>query len=915
MSHSEWGSSIVAVEKKDGSVRICRNYKNTLNPVLKPVAPPPINVEDILANLCGGVAFSKLDLAHAYNQMEVEEDSKQFLTLSTHKGLFQQNRLVFGITTAPAIWQAAIEQVLQGLPGVQVYLDDILVTGRTKEEHLKNLDQVLTRLRERGLKLKKEKCDFVRDSLEFLGHVIDAKGVHKSGAKVDKIKAMPEPTDAGQLRSYLGMLNYYRKYLPNLATILSPLTALLQKGRKFEWSAGAAKAFQRSKEMLCESGFLVHFDPSLPVTVATDASPTGVGAVLSHVYPNGEERPIQFASRSLTKAEQNYPQIEREALGIVFALKRFHMFVYGRKFTLITDNKPLTALFGPKKDLPTLAAERMLRWAIFLAGFDYDIKYRNTKDNGNADCLSRLPSGTESMKENGTVVSICHADILPCSREEIRNYTRRDPTLSKVVRYTLDGWPRKLSEDEGTLKPFFNRKQELTLEQGIPMWGMRVVIPSRCRSAVLQELHEGHIGIVKMKSVARSYIWWPGIDEQIEKIAASCKTCQVVQNNPRMAPLHPWIPASNPWERVHMDFAGPFEGLTYMVMVDAYSKWPEVFIMSSITTERTLAVLRTVFSRNGIPQILVTDNGSQFTSQEFQEFVKANGIKHKLSAPYHASTNGQAERFVQSLKQAIRASKQDGGSPQTKLDRFLLAYRNAAHSVTGETPAMLFLKRSLRIRLDNLRPNLEIRYKDQLFKQASYRTKRAKAREFEENDLVLVRNYLGKPKWVPGVIIAREGPLNYQVKVDSRVWRRHLEQILPRYELEASEKDIQTTGSEKGLEKTNAMSDRLFDISQGLFTPTESKQELVPRDYQSVESEVQSPKTITPKPTKDVQAGDSSNSKRELMIEGENEKFDHGENSVVSELSQPVQGSEKKDKEIVLRRSTRVRKPKKLFTL
>ncbi|PIK55509.1 hypothetical protein BSL78_07590 [Apostichopus japonicus] len=247
VSHSEWGTSIVAVPKKDGSVRLCGNYKNTINPLLKPVAPPAINVDDILANLCGGVVFSKLDLAHAYNQMELDESSTQFLTLSTHKGLFQQNRLVFGITTAPAIWQSAIEQVLQGLPGVQVYLDDILVTGRTKEEHLSNLDQVLTRLKDRGLKLKEEKCDFLRESVHFLGHVIDAHGVHKSTAKVDQINAMQEPTDIGQLRSYLGMLNYYRKYLPNLATVLTPLTVLLEKGRKFEWTTEAAEAFETSK--------------------------------------------------------------------------------------------------------------------------------------------------------------------------------------------------------------------------------------------------------------------------------------------------------------------------------------------------------------------------------------------------------------------------------------------------------------------------------------------------------------------------------------------------------------------------------------------------------------------------------------------------------------------------------------------
>ena len=272
------------------------------------------NIDDILADLAGGVKFSKLDLANVYDQMEVSEESREYLTITTHNGIFRQNRLVFGITMAPAIWQNAIEKVLQGLPGVKVYFDDILVSGRTESEHLSKLGRVFERLTEFGLKLNRDKCESSRDSLEYLGHVIDAQDIHKLADKIAVILDAPRPTDVSSLRSFIGMANYYRKFMPDFASTLHPLTTLLEKDRKFEWTDMMDEAFLAVKRTLGKSRFLMHFDSSLPVTVARDASLVGFGAVLSHIMPDGEERPIQFVSRSLMRAEQKYSQIEREGL-------------------------------------------------------------------------------------------------------------------------------------------------------------------------------------------------------------------------------------------------------------------------------------------------------------------------------------------------------------------------------------------------------------------------------------------------------------------------------------------------------------------------------------------------------------------------------------------------------------------------
>ena len=195
---------------------------------------------------------------------------------------------------------------------------------------------------------------------------------------------------------------------------------------------------------------------------------------------------------------------------------------------------------------------------MYLAGFDYEIGHRKSQEIANADCLSRLPDASEKQEKREPMVTVLHTEVLPCAREEIRNHTRKDAVLSKVMRYTLDGWPNHLAEDEAELKPFYDRRNEITLEKGVLMWGMRIIVPPKLRGSVLTELHEGHMGVVKMKSVARSYVWWPQIDRQIEQCAKGCESCQVIQNNPGQEPLHPWIPASKPFERIHIDFAGPF---------------------------------------------------------------------------------------------------------------------------------------------------------------------------------------------------------------------------------------------------------------------------------------------------------------------------------------------------------------------
>ena len=778
VTHSRWAAPIVPVPKKNGQIRICGDFKVTINPVLQIDQYPLPKPDDLFTTLVGGQKFTKLDLTQAYQQMQLEENVKELVTINTHQGLYQFTRLPFGVASAPAIFQRTMDTILQGLPRVICYIDDILITGVSEEEHLHNFEEVLKRLQQRGMRVKAEKCAFCQDTVEFLGHSIDQRGLHATSAKVDAILLAPTPKNQQELRSFLGLVYYYGKFIPNLSTLVHPLNELLKVGKSWRWTPDCKNAFTAAKEKLSQAPILAHFDPSVPLRLAGDASAYGIGAVLSHLYHDGTERPIAYASRTLTPSERNYTQLEKEALSLVFGIKKFHQYIYGREFQLLTDHKPLVTILGPKAGIPSLAAARLQRWALLLSSYQYQIQYKATQKHHNADGLSRLPAKTDQPSDSEsmpTIFNIHQIAALPVTSKQISAVTRRHPVLSRVVQYLKNGWPT--AKPNAALVPYWSRRHELSMEQGCILWGIRVIIPPSLQPQVLEELHHTHAGIVRMKAIARSYVWWPHLDQDLEKLAKSCTQCQSYRNMPAAAPLHPWLWPSKPWQRIHIDYAGPIDGKMMLVVVDANSKWPEVIPMSSSTTQATIEGLRRLFAAYGLPQQLVSDNGPQFTSAEFAVFLRKNGVKHIYSSPYHPSTNGLAERFVRTLKAAMK--NKEIKDPHQRLMDFLLSYRTTPHSTTNSSPCELFMQRSLRTQLDLLRPELEETVCHKQAEQKKGHDHHTRRREFFIGQRVLVRNLRDGPHWLQGTIIERKGPLSYLVQLTSgAVWRRHIDHIL-----------------------------------------------------------------------------------------------------------------------------------------
>ncbi|KAG6451692.1 hypothetical protein O3G_MSEX007288 [Manduca sexta] len=828
VEYSDYGTPIVPVIKKNGDIRICGDYKITINPKLKRDYYPLPRIDELFAKLSRGEKFSKIDLRHAYEQCLLSDESQPYTAITTHVGTFVYRRTPYGLSCIPEKFQKLMEETLYGVPGCVVFLDDICVTGVDRFQHEKNLRAVLGRLRDMGLTIKINKCRFMQDSVKYLGFIINRDGLRPDPEKLEAISSAPRPGNISHLKSFLGMLNYYGRFIPNLSTLLQPLHNLLKKNVSWKWDFNCEQAFVNAKRYLLSERVLAHYEEGQELILSVDSSAYGLGAVLAHRYSDGSERPISYVSRTLSAPEQNYSQLDKEALAILFGVTKHHQYLFGRRFILRTDHQPLTYIFGEKGGIPSTAASRLQRWAARLAAYDFTIQYVRSVDNGPADALSRLPLA----RENRFVEKVDYLNLvkesLPVCCKDIARETERDKLLCKIKGYVLLGWP--LAPSCEAEKPYFSRKHDLAINQGCIMYKYRIVIPGALQRKILDEIHEGHLGIHKMKCISRNYVYWANLDRDIEDLGKACAACNSVRDAPPRSYLHPWEFPLHPWLRLHADFA-ECGGTRYFIMIDAHSKWIEAIPMHSTNANTTIKVLRGIFARFGLPSQLVTDNGPPFSSQEFKLYCENNCIKHTTSAPYRPQGNGAAENAVKTVKKAIKKALYEGKEINAALNKFLLQYRNTEHATTGVSPAMALQGRRLRTRLDALRPDVAAVVRDKQERQVLRAS--GSDRHFNEGDAVLARDYsAGGDKWAAAKIIKQTGPVSYRVAAGKGTeWRRHADQIIPinnrnKYSLsrtsgvtlsEGTSSNVSTSGDDKGAEDV-----KLEDASGGDDLPCET---------------------------------------------------------------------------------------------
>ncbi|UYV84424.1 hypothetical protein LAZ67_X002122 [Cordylochernes scorpioides] len=749
---SDCASPLVCVAKPNGQIRLCADFKKSLNPYLEDIKYPIPNIDLVLSNFQGKKLFTKLDLSKAYHQIEMDDISKKYLVVSTHKGLYKYNRLAFGIKTASEIFQKTMESFFSGINDVHIYFDDILIASEDLESHLDILKRTLNILKENNFTINKNKCLFVKNEIEYLGHKINEFGIYPLKDKLACIKNCPVPKNITELKSFLGFLSFYSKFLPNLSDLAHPLYNLLKKNVKWSWNAGTDRSFNSCKNALDETTCLSHYSLNLPLILSCDASQVGIGATLSHLK-DGEERPVCFISRTLNVHERKYSQVEREGLAIVFA--------------------PLITIFGDKTNLPPLIANRLHRWALTLSNYSFEIKYKKVKDNIIPDFLSRFPE----FHENNMEYSDGSGEILLLNTSIIDHVLvaheiQLDRTLFKLYKIIETGELPSSPIDD--LIPYLKRIDDFTILQECIFLENRMVIPKCLHERVLQILHESHAGTNKMKMMARSSIWWPGMDSSIEIITKNCRTCLSNESLPPQR-TESWPKYAGPWRRVHMDYFN-FKNKLFLLAVDSFSSWVEVSEVPSTSAYFCINFMRNCIARYGFPQVVVSDNGPPFFNSDFGDFLSKNGISHVTSPPYHPKSNGQAEVSVREVKKLLKKQLYENEQVELNLalSRALFFLRTDVNIRKGTSPAELFLGRKIRSRLSVLS-------KEEV-KASKFNSQYVNSK-FKVDETVKFRWITnGHPSWYTGKIIKILGRNVYLIKQgDSikKVHQNYIRKMLP----------------------------------------------------------------------------------------------------------------------------------------
>ena len=764
-----WLSPIVAVPKKDGSVRICVDMRMA-NQAINRVRYPIPTVNDISLDLNGAKYFSKLDLAQAYHQLPLAEESRYITAFSTHVGLYRYKRLAYGVNASAEIFQHALQQNLQGIKGVRNIADDIIVYGSTRNEHDTALKECLHRLQQKGLTLNAKKCKFLQPTLEFFGQIFSADGTRPDPKRIEDFQNAAQPTNAQEVRSLLGMSNYSSKYIHDYATLTAPLRELTKKNARFSWEQEHQRAFDKLKQALVSAPVMGYFDTQKDTMLTVDASPVGVSAILAQsARDQSDYKVIAYASRSLSNVERRYSQTEKEALSIVWAVEHFHLFLYGQPFTLFTDHKPLEIIYGSPKSKPSARIER---WVLRLQPYTFTVKYKPGKENA-ADYLSRHPSYSQTNKEKHTeqYINFVTVNAVPkaMSLSEIARATNEDKTL-QLLRAALrtDIWNSDL------LKQYKMIKEELTIgAQNVILRGSRIVIPQSLQQRIIDIAHESHQGLSKTKAMIREKVWFPKIDEAVKATLDSCLACQATgkQNPPEPVKLSEMPRA--PWEKLHADFYGPLPSGDYLlVVIDRYSRFPEVEFVKSTKLSVLIPKFDRIFAVHGIPEVIKTDNGPPFNSDDFSRYLIALGIKHDPTTPVWPQANGEVERFNQPLGKVIQAALIEGRPWRQEIQRFLLQYRTTPHSVTKVAPCELLFNRQVRGKLPVIERKIVVNKhkqaraneieKQKYQKEYTDMRRNAKESDIKVGDTVLVKQIRKNKLYsrfnkTPYIVIERKG--------------------------------------------------------------------------------------------------------------------------------------------------------------
>ena len=755
-----WISPMVVVPKSNGEIRICIDMRGPNTAIERTRYPTP-TLDDLMYKLKDATVFTKLDLKSAFHQLELTEDSRYITTFQTESGIKRFTRLSLGVNSAQEELQHAIREIIKDIQGTMNLADDIVVHGKNQTEHDASLLKILHRFEEKGLTLNLEKCLFSLNKLKFFGFVFSDQGMHPDPEKLDQIKNMAAPEDTKALQSFLGLMNYFKRFIPQYSTITYPLRQLLHKDTKWSWSNTCQTAFDKLRNSLTSESCLSYFDPKKETTVYTDASPVGVSAVIVQNTPTKQDHKlISYTSRSLTPTEQRYSQIERECLAIVYACEHNKLYLYGHNFKIFCDHKPIVNLLNKPNSVVPLRIERM---TLRLQGYDFDLHHVKGVENI-SDYPSRHPFSEEtddSELEEYVQFIASYACPNALSIEEIQQETLNDPVLQIVADlirtntwYKLEQSHRfpEIKKHLQKLSPYRNIKDQLTVNANsdLILKANRIIIPESYENAVIQLSHEGHLGLTKMKSLLRSKVYFPNMDSKTEHFLKHCAACQV-QSKPAPPAKLAVTPTPNAvWEKVNIDYLGPLpNGFYLVVIVDQLSKFPIVEPIRNTSADLLIDFLQRTIATFGIFQTIVSDNGPPFKSYKLKQFFHKLKIKHQRITPLWPQANAQAESFMKPLMKSVRAAYINRNNWKKELQNFLFSYRSTPHCSTKLPPSTLMFRRHTNFTIpaantpveENIHQQARERLEESKLQRKEYHDKRtnAKDRDIHIGDNVIVK--------------------------------------------------------------------------------------------------------------------------------------------------------------------------------
>jgi hypothetical protein len=737
-SQSPWSFPVVVVDKSDGTKRFCVDFRQ-LNKVTKSMSYPLPLIDDILAQLGEAKYFTCLDLKSGYWQVKMEEKDKEKTAFATpHRGLFQFLVMPFGLANAPSVFMMLMNVVLQGLEGFAcAYLDDVIIFSKTAEEHARHIQQVFERLRMHNLKLKLKKCKFFQEETEYLGFVISKDGVKPNPNKVEAIRRMAAPSNVREVRSFVGMCSYYRRFIPNFSEIAEPIVALTRKYARFVWTETCQKAFDFIKKSLSVVPLLAFPDPNQPYILYTDASDSCIGACLAQEVPctngNKEEKPIYFLSHKLSDTQCRWSTIEKEAFAIHYALQKLDFYLHNAKFTIRTDHRPLRYLLeSPMQN------RKIQMWALSLSGYDCQIEYIPGPQNVLADLLSRLPSNPELEAEpqededitevNDNAFEVC---VINSNHIEPKSFVRCDPPApQKETNINIEGFDVKDEQDKDPdiveIKEKLRQdkadkatqKRHMLIEDVLYFISSpddnptpRLYVPSHLREHVLLQYHDGngHMGMDKTYDTMGQKYFWPQMFREVHKYIQGCITCQTRILKAKKTPLQEMDIPPYPFAKISLDLSGPYprslSGNKYILsVVDHYSGWPEAFPIPDKSAENVAhIILDEIIPRFGCPLQVVSDNGTENENRIVRETLKEMNIDHITTSYYHPEANAKVERFHRTLHDILsKKLDHDLTTWDLHLNQTLAAVRFSVSESTGQSPYFLLYNRDAVLPLDNI---------------------------------------------------------------------------------------------------------------------------------------------------------------------------------------------------------------------